>query len=132
MNPDPLFDALHRDIRTYHHIIQNRLIRRVRYDIMRYDAIDTYLETKKRALHRAARMSISKLDDTAEMAVMRARLELDAVYEDVVRDVQLIQKDIRELAEDNRRALESLKYMKCFDEREKRPEYLDSFDIFRS
>lgn len=127
--PDPLFDALKRDVRAYRRIVQNHLMRRMQYDMMRYEALDTYVEARRKALYRAAKMSASSLEDSRHIAAMRARLVLDGVYVDVVRDIQLLQKEIRDLAEDNRKAL--LELQRIDDEVTRRPTFLDSFDVFR-
>ena len=129
MNPDPLYDALKRDIRSYHRVVQNQVIRRVQYDMMRYDAINTYMETKRQALLRSAKVSARALDESSEVATVRARLILDAAYEDISRDLHVLQNDIRALAEENKKALDTMHRIRPTPFAS-RPHFFSSFDVF--
>ena len=131
MPADPLLDALRRDVRAYHRLLQQRIVRRMQYDTMRYGAIDAYMDARRRAIHRAAHMSTRALDATREMAAMRARLVLDARYEDTMRDLEELRHDIEHVAEANRQALEALRAMEETLVARRRPGYYDSFDLFR-
>ena len=107
------------------------IIRRIRYDRMRYKVINEYMQRRRKGLERAKRAQYDELDRCAAFCEQRGEFWLELVRRDINDDLDSIKEAmILSLDEDEffRHSASDDGTRHAFS---KTPDFFNSFDIFR-
>lgn len=107
--------------------IGDMIIRRIRYDRMRYKVIQEYLERRKQGLERARDHQYQELEQCAAFCEQRGEFWLEVVRRDINQDLDAMKDEILRL-DDEHDEFPSGGKRSAFS---KSPDFLSSFDIFK-